>query len=353
MTRRFPDSFAAARPSLQSSIDATHRSEPKASEPDENARARLERLLLGAKSAAAFGHRLRLLDIETEHRAAWQRSHFNTNQPRVPAGNPDGGQWTSAGGGGSDPRTLSDVTPDNAWKPGARHANRSRRGSGRSVEMEGGQANRLAEAEARARDAIGRVRELDPSWRPRPSAYESVEGLIRTYESEAEQAQARLRELADLAISSQIPKQRPPTAQERNAVAREIARAFVKYGGHAIEGISWLDEYELLVEAYLDPPKSLEELQHAVSTPKKGYDLHHIVEKTSAEQDGFPRSMIDGRPNLVRISRFKHWEITGWYMRPNEDYGGRTPRDYLRGKDWGERIKVGLKTLIRHGVLKP
>jgi len=43
----------------------------------------------------------------------------------VPAGNPDGGQWTDSGGGGggiNDARILSDATPDNEWKPGARYA---------------------------------------------------------------------------------------------------------------------------------------------------------------------------------------------------------------------------------------
>ncbi|GAB1716639.1 MAG: hypothetical protein NTAFB05_16810 [Nitrobacter sp.] len=37
---------------------------------------------------------------------------FNPDQPRVPAGNPDGGQWTDGGGGINDPRVLSDATPD-------------------------------------------------------------------------------------------------------------------------------------------------------------------------------------------------------------------------------------------------
>jgi hypothetical protein len=49
------------------------------------------------------------------------------NQPRVPAGHPDGGQWTNkAGGGGSrrinDPRVISDVTPDDHWIVGADYA---------------------------------------------------------------------------------------------------------------------------------------------------------------------------------------------------------------------------------------
>jgi hypothetical protein len=35
----------------------------------------------------------------SQTRTPGHRSHFNPNQPRVPAGNPDGGQWTSSGGG--------------------------------------------------------------------------------------------------------------------------------------------------------------------------------------------------------------------------------------------------------------
>ena len=49
------------------------------------------------------------------------------NQPRVPAGHPDGGQWTSKAGRGevrriNDPRVISDATPDNQWIVGADYA---------------------------------------------------------------------------------------------------------------------------------------------------------------------------------------------------------------------------------------
>jgi hypothetical protein len=62
-------------------------------------------------------------------------SHYNPDQPRVPAGNPAGGRWTSEGGGAGggpgaggsgggfdDPRVLSDAAPDNDSKPGAQYA---------------------------------------------------------------------------------------------------------------------------------------------------------------------------------------------------------------------------------------
>jgi len=52
------------------------------------------------------------------------KANFNPAQPRVPAGNPDGGEWTSTGGsaGRNYPRIISDATPDNLWKPGAQYA---------------------------------------------------------------------------------------------------------------------------------------------------------------------------------------------------------------------------------------
>jgi len=155
-----------------------------------------------------------------------------------------------------------------------------------------------------------------------------------------------------------IPRERPPTASEHYDIARATARWLAQRWvaqeqRHVVEAPNWFLEYEPSVQAYLDPPKTLQELQQAVSTPKPGYDIHHIVEKTSTEQDRFPRDMINAPENLVLISRFKHWEITGWYMTRNKDYDGLPPRDYLRGKDWDERTRVGLRALIQHGVLKP
>lgn len=94
-------------------------------------------------------------------------------------------------------------------------------------------------------------------------------------------------------------------------------------------------------------------MQKAASTPEKGYDIHHIVEQGPAEGYGFPREAIDSAENLVRIPRFKHWEINAWYQTPNEDYGNRSPREYLRDKDWTERRRVGLRALTDHGIIKP
>ena len=57
---------------------------------------------------------------------------YNPHQPRVPAGHPDGGQWTSGGSTSaesvpsrqvmSEHQVPSDATPDNTWKPRAQYA---------------------------------------------------------------------------------------------------------------------------------------------------------------------------------------------------------------------------------------
>ena len=43
----------------------------------------------------------------------------------------------------------------------------------------------------------------------------------------------------------------------------------------------------------------------------------------------------------------KHWDINAWYQTKNEEFGGLSPREYLRGKNWEERRDVGLIAMIK------
>jgi hypothetical protein len=107
------------------------------------------------------------------------------------------------------------------------------------------------------------------------------------------------------------------------------------------------------IKAYFQTPRTLEELQADALHPEEGYNVHHWVEKKQAEKDGVPESVWDGPENRLLVPTLKHWLITGWYMTPNEDYGGLSPRAYLKGKTWAEKQAVGRKALIMFGVLKP
>lgn len=237
------------------------------------------------------------------------KAGYDPNQPRVPAGNSDGGQWTNGGGSDSGP-VLSDANPDNFWKPGTRLA----------------QANPNRPKKPK-RPGIGH--NAGPPLEPPPD----------------------------------IPKRKPPTHKERLSVARRIARwitaaAAGRYvralilAEDVLEKAGWMDEFRGFIKSAFDPPKSLEQLQKDASKPTPGYDIHHIVEQTAARRAGFPDSLINAPENLVRIPRIRHWELNRWFAKKNEKFGMRSPREYLRDKDWEERVRVGREALIEIGVLK-
>lgn len=265
-----------------------------------------ERLQKRIKVEAASSVREIIREIVGELCRELRKAAFNPDEPRVPAGNPDGGQWTKDGGS-SDSTTaagsgdmLSDATPDNNWIPGAQYA-------------------------ANDRPDIGH------NQRPPPAP-------------------------------PKIPPQEPSTARAIYAFLRAAAYwvAEAVLAGEpvgdfllALQAADWLSHYLPYIDAYLDAPKTLAELQRDASSPEVGYNIHHIVEQTSAAQDGFPQSMIDAPENLVRIPTFEHWQINAWYSTPNKEFGGLSPRDYLRGKSWDERWRVGIDALRRFGVLAP
>jgi hypothetical protein len=199
------------------------------------------------------------------------KAGFRPDEPRVPAGNPDGGQWTGEGGPGSSPPVTS--------------------------------ANR-------------HIRVLQVSEDNHP----------------------------------EIPDRPPLRPRDRYAIVRLVLRRSPI--GRAV--LTAWRIYEVASDAftYFDEPKTLEELEQAAKEPKTGYDIHHIVEQTPGRRDGYPETWINSPENTVRIPRFRHWDINRWYSTKNEDFGGMTPRDYLRGKTWQERYEIGLKALKKFGVLK-
>lgn len=144
------------------------------------------------------------------------KASFDPNQPRVPSGRPDGGQWTGGGGrggGGSRPtdarrnegQILSDVNPENLQKPAARLAQaRGPRGGslilfrGERFPATPSQRMRFGIADRRAKRLLSQVGEIDPTWKPRLSLTDptSTSRAIAIRRGEAEEAEARLRELA-------------------------------------------------------------------------------------------------------------------------------------------------------------
>ena len=161
-----------------------------------------------------------------------------------------------------------------------------------------------------------------------------------------------------------VPKERPERARHTNRFVKRVARWLLRAArvgirvtpiGRALdvyEAGYWIYECWAYIEAYQDEPKTLDELRAAVSERKKGYDIHHIVERASGIEGNIPVSWLDSPENLVRIPTLKHWELNSWFETPNQAYDGLTPREYVKGKDRELRIELGLDGLREVGVLK-
>jgi len=164
------------------------------------------------------------------------KANFNPNQPRVPKGNPDGGQWTRVGGSGSP----DDWDEDEDFTDGRAIDDRNDSDSGSESEEEDSsddteseaddstgqeeyselptdfsasriryrivglpepmlsQLGRLVDANARFDQAAQHIRRVDPTWRSQTeSAYAptSNEGIVRHAEARALEAEAHARRL--------------------------------------------------------------------------------------------------------------------------------------------------------------
>lgn len=133
-------------------------------------------LLQSSYRYAALAVELRALALSLRLKAG-----FRPEQPRVPAGNPDGGQWIGEGSG-TRPILVSRRGP----RGGAQV-----RILGRWQAVTPAQEARLAVSTSRMQEALRAVHRREPNWKPTPQAYETVEGLIRANEAMAREATLR------------------------------------------------------------------------------------------------------------------------------------------------------------------
>jgi hypothetical protein len=312
LVRRTPAGFRTIAPAEAAAVQSAFF--PPLDDPDwlfEQCR-RIATSLAGGETALAqiYGLRIPLgeLDDEALRRLAMAsrliKANFDPNQPRVPKGEPGAGQWTYEPGY-AKPRQRGHADENPLLTPA---------GDEQSPETDG-------------------------NW-GEPS----------------------------------IPSERPATAQERNSIVRRTAAWLrqaaalgvayaperrVKYVLLAIEATAWIVEYLPEIRSYyLDGPKSLAELQDAVDDPQPGYEIHHIVEGLYGSVSELSNVRLFGRrleahENLVRIPKWAHVEISTWYSTPNrEEFGGNTPRGFLRGKNWDDQYELGIQKLRDFGVLK-
>lgn len=153
------------------------------------------------------------------------------------------------------------------------------------------------------------------------------------------------------------PKKKTSSIKAAKAVAKRVAQQLLRHAGPIgalLTAIELVEHHSQIpsITSYQDAPKMLSELQQNAGKGRPGYEDHHIVEQGAGRQEGFSRSQIDGADNVVSVPKYKHHEITGWYNKPNKNFGMQTPRNYLRGKDRSEHVSVGHQAMREIGVLK-
>lgn len=251
-------------------------------------------------------------------RAVALEQKFDPNQPRVPRGHPDGGQWTD---GGNLAGLYADASHD---------------------ENEGDRLLTVDEEQE-----LSRLIEKS-----------------RVIRSELGDRQA----LLVLASSPDLPP--PKTALARLWVLSHVIGELLKYAVYNKNDIGWISEYitelsdhvpEIL--GFIDPPREFMELvatteyiefpDHKSFYDKFGsvgplYEWHHIV----GQKTGFLPEQIYNTDNVIRISKGKHWAVSGEMDRNRPELGGISYRTWLKDKPIEEHIKIGFKFLYDMKVLK-
>jgi hypothetical protein len=139
----------------------------------------------------------------------------------------------------------------------------------------------------------------------------------------------------------------------RRARTLQQVAAIVAFVG-ALIAVDWIAEKIRNILTDLGPPKSMEELLSAVDVARAGTELHHYkMEQHVSKQRGMTQKEIDAPGNRVRIPTLKHYEITEWYRKPNRNFKGLSPRQYLATKPPKDHERVGREALILFKVLKP
>lgn len=263
-----------------------------------------------------------------------QKANFDPNHPRVPRGFRNGGRWTD-GPSGPPARARPRGAPPKSPQPP------DDTGQGRNLPAQGSGGNRTPAPNAPLR-------------------------RLPTFDVELPAGRDPALPSHILETAPKVSEHRPVIPQERFRLVREIAywagktaiRAGVdprRIALHVLaEGAQWLvQEYWPYIKEYLEPAKSLQQLQDDVRPPRPGTEVHHIVEQGDALRSGHDRGLVHRPDNLVRISTLRHWEVTAWYQIPQDRFGGLTPRAYLREKSWDIKYQIGLEALRDLGILAP
>jgi hypothetical protein len=78
---------------------------------------------------------------------------------------------------------------------------------------------------------------------------------------------------------------------------------------------------------------------------KSNMEWHHIVEQKQIELSNFDAKLIHNMNNMVLLTSEQHREITAYYNTKSDEYDGKSPREYLKGKYFQFQLQFGIEAL--------
>lgn len=103
---------------------------------------------------------------------------------------------------------------------------------------------------------------------------------------------------------------------------------------------------------------SFTKLREDLGDPERTQNWHHIVEQEQMEKNlsGFTSTQVNNTNNIVSIpsgSKSPHAKISEYYGSVQDFTGGKTVREWLKGKSFEEQWEFGMKQLREYGDLVP
>lgn len=263
---------------------------------------------------------------KAELRAALKK--YSPDQPRVSAGNPDGGQWTREDGGSqssTNPASPSnristergespvryaslEISSDNvitdAPPVGARYAGGTERNeeSGREerIEASPGQQIRLEIARDRLNSLISQVQRIDPNWSPTPGYYETAEGQISNLEAQVQEAREFLTRLRGLGFPRDPETGRrlatPPNARTGDPLIDRATEKLMDILGDVMDGIGPrpdLDQGQYGTEVHTEFAKVLR------AKALSGIEANDVERTFSLTESAFYGAKYSIRPDAI------------------------------------------------------
>jgi len=245
---------------------------------------------------------------------------YDPNQPRVPRGHPNGGQWTDGSGDEvSDlDRPVTEEELSRADHALARLDDLVARSSRGLLHLAGG-----------ARDPF------DPP-KPPPTDLPPVEGTPKTRGQLVRQMITRIAPAAAFAL--------------RRSTWGLVASVLLEEGFPEV--VTYFDEPKTLSEMHprvrVEDYGSFDEFRRR-NPAGPGYEWHHIREREFGSAEGWDVHSTD---NIVRVPVVHHRRISDFYSFKREELGGMTVREWLKTKDPAFQREFGLTILKWRGVVR-